>query len=231
MYTRTGDKGSTSLYNGERRSKADPVFEALGHTDELNAQLGVAREHCQQLVDLAELCSQLTVIQSRLLDVGSAIATPIDTSSAAKLSRVTFADAHVVALEKWIDAMDDTLPALRNFILPVRDTSRLYVRLYGLLVVVQSGGLAAAHLHVARTVCRRAERAVVPLVADGHVPPEVGRYLNRYSCMCVTRVCSSNVGTWPYRLSDFFFVAARFASAAANAKEVVYKKQDDATTA
>ena len=80
IYTRTGDKGSSSLYTGERREKNDIVFEALGDTDELNSILGVAREHCENLPGCDRLCSELEVIQSRLMDVGSAVATPLDTA-------------------------------------------------------------------------------------------------------------------------------------------------------
>jgi cob(I)alamin adenosyltransferase len=99
--------------------------------------------------------------------------------------RAAFDEKHVLQLEKWIDAMDDTMPPLKNFILP-------------------GGGLAAAHLHVCRCVCRRAERKVVALVDEGHVHESVAIYLNR--------------------LSDFAFVAARFAAFRAGQPEVVYKK-------
>jgi len=188
VYTRTGDKGTTALFNGSRGAKDDDTFHALGTVDELNSVLGVAREHATALLPQPAgggLCEQLVEIQSRLLDVGAAIATPIDTSSAAHVARVAFDEAHVAQLEAWIDAMDDSLPPLKNFILP-------------------GGGLAAAHLHVARTTCRRAERTVVPLVRDGHAPDVVQRYLNR--------------------LSDYCFVAARFAAAAVGGTEAVYKK-------
>jgi cob(I)alamin adenosyltransferase len=117
VYTRTGDKGTASLYNGERRSKDDLVFEALGAVDELNAHVGLAREHVIALkVGIEE---QLEDIQSRLLDVGSAVATPVDASSIQHLARVTFAADHAATLEMWIDKMDEELPALKNFILPV----------------------------------------------------------------------------------------------------------------
>lgn len=104
----------------------------------------------------------LATIQSRLLDMGAAIATPVQTSSESKLERTRFDHGHVEKLERWVDELDQRLPPLKNFILP-------------------SGGLCSAHLHVARTVCRRAERAVIPLVQSGQVDPEVGVYLNRYA--------------------------------------------------
>lgn len=85
VYTRTGDHGTSSLYNGERRSKTNIVFDALGHVDELNAHIGVAVEHCKQ--EKVEIWERLMEIQSRLLDIGSAIATPKHSSSDAKLRK------------------------------------------------------------------------------------------------------------------------------------------------
>ena len=126
MYTRTGDKGKSSLYTGERRRKDDAVFSALGDTDELNAAIGLAREHCAS-AGLASVDTQLQQIQSRLLDAGSAIATPASSASEQALARAAFADKHATELEAWIDAMDDELPTLRNFILPVRRCARLFV--------------------------------------------------------------------------------------------------------
>ena len=152
IYTKTGDKGSSSLYTGERRTKADGVFEALGSVDELNAHLGLAREHFRLQSASSpsgtsdDLCQQIDEIQARLLDVGSHIATPrsADEEDAKKIKHTEFDETHVLNLERWIDAMDENLPPLKNFILP-------------------SGGLAASQAHVARTVCRRAERDIVPL--------------------------------------------------------------------
>jgi ATP:cob(I)alamin adenosyltransferase len=123
VYTRTGDKGKSSLYNGKRREKSDAIFSALGDTDELNAHLGVAREFCTTDVVGEALPARLVEIQSRLLDIGSVIATPLNSSTEEQLGRVQFDDAHVDALESWIDEMDAELPALRNFVLPVRDES------------------------------------------------------------------------------------------------------------
>jgi len=184
VYTRTGDKGESSLYNGERRSKDDLVFSALGDTDELNSTIGVAREFCVESADTA-LPVQLAAIQSSLLDAGSAIATPEDTSSERKKTRAKFDEGLVAVLEGWIDAMDEELPQLTMFILP-------------------SGGKAASFLHLSRTICRRAERGVVPLVREGHVDEAVGRYLNR--------------------LSDYLFTAARFSALKEGKEETTYKK-------
>ncbi|KAK3242903.1 hypothetical protein CYMTET_47426 [Cymbomonas tetramitiformis] len=184
VYTKTGDEGTSSLYNGDRAAKDDDVFWALGDTDELNSAVGVAREFCLEADN--GLVDQLEEIQSRLLDVGSAIATPAtSTKSNFKLKRTRFDDSLSGKVEGWIDELDEHLPPLRNFILP-------------------SGGKAAAFLHMARTVCRRAERRVVPLVRSGAVEPSVGIYLNR--------------------LSDYLFTAARYAAYKQSIPEVSYKK-------
>ena len=126
IYTRTGDKGQSSLYNGTRASKAEVVFSALGDTDELNANVGLALEHCVASAgavpdaDWSTLISRLTDVQSRLLDLGTAIATPVEGSSEDQLKRAAFPEASVATLETWIDNMEESLPVLRNFILPVR---------------------------------------------------------------------------------------------------------------
>ena len=185
IYTRTGDAGTSQLYSGQRRGKADAVFQALGDTDELNSHLGVALQHASAA--RGTLAPQLEQVQSRLLDVGSAIATPISQSSERKLQRVSFPEIEVEAVEAWIDELDDKLPPLMNFILP-------------------SGGALSAQLHLARTVCRRAERRVVALGPDD-VEVSVQRYLNR--------------------LSDYLFTAARFAAQEDGVPEVVYKKARD----
>ncbi|KAI3429232.1 hypothetical protein D9Q98_005331 [Chlorella vulgaris] len=183
IYTKTGDKGSSSLYSGERRPKDDAVFAALGDVDEVNSTLGLAREHARHVAP--QLAGQLESIQSRLFDVGSAVATPRPTSSDHKLQRVAFGEGHSEQLEGWIDGMMEELPPLTQFILP-------------------SGGLAAATLHMARSVCRRAERAVVPLVRDQLTDAAVGIYLNR--------------------LSDYLFTAARYAALKGGEEETVWVK-------
>ena len=137
------------------------VFNALGHTDELNACIGVAKEYC--ISSNNGLAPSLSLIQSRLLDLGSAVATPrINTKSEARIERTSFPKEHVDTVEEWIDQLDVQLPQLKTFILP-------------------SGGLSSANLHVARAVCRRAERSVVPLVDAGEVEASVQKYLNRLS--------------------------------------------------
>ena len=181
VYTRTGDKGMTSLYNGERRSKTDITFEVLGTQDELNCVIGIAREYSRE----NGIEPMLVEIQSRIFDLGSAVATPLQNSSERKLQYTEFSPQHTQKLEEWIDQMDNELPPLTNFILP-------------------SGGLFATHLNLARSICRRAERTVYPLIENGQVDVEVGKYLNR--------------------LSDFLFVASRMAAFKDGKPETIWKK-------
>jgi len=185
IYTRTGDKGSASLYNLKRHSKSEKVFEALGDLDELNSQIGLAIEYCIKADNGLQI--YLTEVQSCLFDIGSQVATPLSESSSEQIERVGFEnpESHIKKLENWIDTLDETLPPLRNFILP-------------------SGGLSSTHLHVARSIARRAERHVVPLVQKGDCPPVALQYLNR--------------------LSDFLFICARFASFHEQQKDTIYKK-------
>eukprot|EP01113_Clastostelium_recurvatum_P013116 TRINITY_DN16883_c0_g1_i1.p1 TRINITY_DN16883_c0_g1~~TRINITY_DN16883_c0_g1_i1.p1 ORF type:complete len:204 (-),score=47.16 TRINITY_DN16883_c0_g1_i1:285-896(-) len=184
IYTRTGDGGQSHLYTGQRRSKSDAIFEALGNVDELNANLGVAREHIQ-IAGNQQVLAMIEEIQSILFDIGANIATPGSSATSAQKERMAFSDAHLPRLERWIDETDAALPPLKNFILPC-------------------GGLASTHLHVARAVCRRAERSLVPLLECGDLSPGVQSYMNR--------------------LSDFLFVAARNAAAFEKREEVIYKK-------
>ncbi|KAJ3327459.1 hypothetical protein HDU76_011771 [Blyttiomyces sp. JEL0837] len=160
VYTRTGDKGTSSLFNGERRAKDDLIFEALGTTDELNSHLGLAREFCEEANN--GLATNIEKIQCLLQDIGSNIATPRTNASASKLEKTVFDEDGklVTELESWIDDLDKDLPPLRNFILP-------------------SGGRSASALHVARSICRRAERRVVPVVQENIADPSVGTYINR----------------------------------------------------
>ncbi|KAG6579993.1 ATP:cob(I)alamin adenosyltransferase [Phytophthora cinnamomi] len=188
VYTKTGDKGTSQLFSGERRPKNDAVFQALGDTDELNAQIGVAVEQARAAAN-AFLPPKLEQIQSRLFDLGACVATPLTSASETKQRRTgVFDEANVTQLERWIDEMDAELPSLKCFILP------------------SGGGLASTHLHVARAVCRRAERSVVPLVAAGDVDGVVQRYLNR--------------------LSDFLFVSARFAAVKEGKEETKWVNQN-----
>ncbi|TMW63064.1 hypothetical protein Poli38472_005682 [Pythium oligandrum] len=188
VYTKTGDKGTSQLFSGERRPKDNAVFKALGDTDELNAQIGVAIENAR-IAHNEYLPPKLEEIQSRLFDLGACVATPLTSAPKSKQNRAgMFDEANVDILEQWIDEMDTELPQLKSFILP------------------SGGGLASTHLHVARAVCRRAERRVVPLAAAGDVDQVIIRYLNR--------------------LSDFLFVAARYAALKEGKEETKWQNQN-----
>ncbi|KAI9017669.1 Adenosylcobalamin biosynthesis, ATP:cob(I)alamin adenosyltransferase-like protein [Gaertneriomyces semiglobifer] len=187
IYTRTGDKGTSALYTGERRPKTDVIFEALGTTDELSSNLGLALTYCEEAGN--GLTDKLLKIQCLLQDIGSNVATPRGNANQARLARTEFDSAGALTseLERWIDELDAQLPPLKNFILP-------------------SGGRASSALHVARSVCRRAERRVVPLVQEGFADESTGKYLNR--------------------LSDFLFAAARYAAKFENRTEGIYRKYE-----
>ncbi|MBS7537688.1 cob(I)yrinic acid a,c-diamide adenosyltransferase [Ancylobacter lacus] len=172
IYTRTGDDGTTALGSGARRLKSDLRIEAYGTVDETNAAIGVARLH---LAALPELDGVLARVQNDLFDLGADLATP-ETGEPLSYEPLRIVPGQVERLERDIDRFNASLGPLRSFVLP-------------------AGSPAAAHLHVARTVCRRAERLAVALAqVPGEVvgPPAV-RYLNR--------------------LSDLLFVASRFANA------------------
>jgi cob(I)alamin adenosyltransferase len=162
IYTRTGDAGATSLFGGARVAKNDPRIEAYGTVDELNSFIGVARAAWND----SPIDAELHRVQSDLFDIGAQLASP----GMERFGGV--AELRIEALEHGIDAMEGELAPLKTFILP-------------------GGTLAAAQLHVARTVCRRAERLIVALGEEGTTI----RYINR--------------------LSDYLFVAARFANAKA----------------
>jgi cob(I)alamin adenosyltransferase len=171
IYTRTGDDGTTALGSGERRKKYDLRIAAYGTLDETNAAIGVARLHT---AGEAALDAALSRIQNDLFDAGADLATP-GKGKGPGGARLTVTAAQVAWLEREIDRLNEELEPLRSFVLP--------------------GGLpAAAYLHLARTICRRAERLIAELIdtADESVTTEVLHYVNR--------------------LSDYLFVAARYAN-------------------
>ncbi len=170
IYTRRGDDGSTGLYGGQRVSKRHPRVEAYGVVDELNALLGLA---AGQLAEDPNLAQRLRDIQSRLFDLGADLATPPGSRAAEGLPRVPA--SWTSELERSIDAMDAELPALRSFILP-------------------GGSPAAAYLHLARTVCRRAERRTVEAKEAGEeISPALLGYLNRLSDWLFTAARAANL--------------------------------------
>jgi cob(I)alamin adenosyltransferase len=174
IYTRTGDAGETSLFGGARVPKNDPRIDAYGTVDELNAFIGLARAAWNG----SPIDGELAAIQSDLFDAGAQLASPGST-------QFRGADPmRVASLERAIDDMERELPALKSFILP-------------------GGTIAAAHLHVARTICRRAERLVIALGDEQTKDTLV--YLNR--------------------LSDYLFVAARFANRKSGVDDVIWSKE------
>ena len=160
IYTKTGDKGETSLFTGQRVSKTDPFIEALGTVDECNSALGMALAFLPQTSAMHPVRQQLETIQHALFDVGAALATPLTRAASSKLKKTRFDHEEIEELEKWIDRMELELPPLKAFILP-------------------GGHPAGAALHLARSICRRAERRAIRLNAD--VSETVLIYLNRLS--------------------------------------------------
>jgi cob(I)alamin adenosyltransferase len=156
VYTKTGDSGTTGLGSGQRVAKDSPRIAAYGTVDELNSQLGVVL--AAGLVE--PLPAMLGQIQNDLFHLGSDLCILEEDKARFAVPRIE--DRHVAALEGWIDQLNDPLPPLQNFILP-------------------GGSLGAAHLHVARTVCRRAERWAVTLGREEAIGSLVVIYLNRLS--------------------------------------------------
>ncbi len=180
IYTKTGDKGETGLPGGKRVSKSALRVQAYGTVDELNSLVGLAissKPHLGVIV-------VLTKISNLLFTLGSDLAAPLDTKSAIRVERI--GEAEILWLEEMIDKFDSELPELRNFILP-------------------GGAIDAAHLHHARTVCRRAERLSVELSENVDIGQYAVKFLNR--------------------LSDFLFVAARYSNFVSGVDDVEWNKK------
>jgi cob(I)alamin adenosyltransferase len=175
IYTKTGDKGDTGLGDGTRRPKHDLRIHAYGTVDETNAAIGLARLHTRDEMD-----RMLARIQNDLFDLGADLATPEGGKHSE--GRLRIIDSQVERLEREIDLMNEVLKPLESFVLP-------------------GGSPAAAHLHLARTVARRAERLIVELSQVEKVSPVAIRYINR--------------------LSDHLFVASRLANDG-GAKDVLW---------
>jgi len=187
VYTRTGDDGRTALVGGERVPKSDLRISAYGEVDELNSVLGMVRAELERGEysgnDAAlRLDAVLAFLQQELFDVGAELATP---PTAAYPGMIRVAEENVTRLEAFIDELQPDLAPLESFVLP-------------------GGGPAGAVLHLARTVCRRAERTVTALVASGGAEPWAARYLNR--------------------LSDLLFVQSRWIAAKSGRAETLWKK-------
>jgi cob(I)alamin adenosyltransferase len=175
IYTRTGDSGETALLGGKRVSKADPRVAAYGEVDELNAWLGFVRAGTLE----ARLSTMIEEIQRDLFAIGARLADP-GGKVADRVEKTAVTSEDVKRLEDWIDLLESEVPVLRRFILT-------------------GGSLSGASLHVARTICRRAERTVVGLGRE-HVESDILVYLNR--------------------LSDLLFVMARVANRRDGAPEL-----------
>jgi cob(I)alamin adenosyltransferase len=179
IYTKTGDKGKTSLIGGTKVFKSDLRIEAYGTVDELNSFIGL----CFDQLKSHNIHNVLSEVQDRLFTVGSALA--CDPEKETKLKIPDLHEGDVELLEKEIDKMNEVLPVMKSFILP-------------------GGHVAVSSLHIARTVCRRAERRCVKMQKkEMEVENLIIKYLNR--------------------LSDYLFVLARFAAQQLNVEEIPWK--------
>lgn len=179
LYTRTGDSGSTSLVGGERVRKNCIRIEAYGTIDELSSALGLVEADCPD----ADLKEYLRSVQNELFNVGCYLATDVAPESE-PLCESLHGDA-IATLEQWIDRLDDLTPKIRAFVLP-------------------GGTRIAAEAHLARTICRRAERRIITLSETAYVDPALVRYVNR--------------------LSDFLFIAARYFNFIAGCEEITWSR-------
>jgi cob(I)alamin adenosyltransferase len=177
IYTKTGDAGETSLIGGVRVLKSHLRIESYGTVDELNSYLGLIKDSIQ----IAHAKEIIYEIQDRLFTIGAVLASDPEKS---KMKVPDLHESDLVLLEKEMDVMDAQLPSLKNFVLP-------------------GGNVTASHCHVARCICRRAERIVVHLSLDSEVPDIIIRYLNR--------------------LSDYLFMLSRYIVQQANAEEILWR--------
>ena len=180
IYTRRGDSGKTALFGGGRTSKDDPRVEAYGTIDELNAAIGAAAVH----VTGAETRTRLGLLQSDLFAIGAHLATPPPREGRPAPVLPELPAERVTEMETWIDEAVGATPPLRNFVLP-------------------AGSAGAIGLHLARAICRRAERRVVTLAAASHLDPVIIRHLNR--------------------LSDYLFAAARLENLGAGHGDIEWR--------
>ena len=183
IYTKTGDKGTTSLIGGTKVSKSHYRIEAYGTVDELNSYIGL----CRDLTTDAHITDVLLETQDRLFTIGSNLA--CDPEKETKLKIPVLKDDDIIRLEREIDRMNEKLPPMKSFILP-------------------GGHPLVSHVHIARCICRRAERCCVRLIDEGsRIDPNIIRYLNR--------------------LSDFLFMLARYTADKLNLSEIPWKPSLD----
>lgn len=170
IYTKTGDKGETTRFGGEKLSKSETLFECLGDIDELNCAIGIAKEHSTT----PSLTETLVKIQNQLFNIGAYISSP------EKNKLPTPVDgAALKTLEELIDVCEEKNSPLTTFILP-------------------GGGILSAHIHLARSICRRAERKVVMLSNEESLDPLILSFINRLSdyLFVLARHCSINETLW-----------------------------------
>lgn len=184
IYTRTGDDGMTSLFSGQRVKKNEPFIEAVGTIDECNSFIGFAVSLMSLEQELDKVKQQLSIVQHALFDLGAHVATPLLESSKEKLNRTRFDEMGTKDLEIWIDEYQAALPPLKHFILP-------------------GGDAAGSALHLARSICRRAERILVELYDLKEISKEALVFINR--------------------LSDYLFVLARYVNAVTHTPEIEWK--------
>jgi len=184
IYTKTGDKGETSLYTGQRVQKSDPIIDAIGTVDECNSAVGLSISLLPSSPQCQIHRKHLETVQHALFDIGAALATPRTRAPTSKIDRTRFDHHATEMLEKWIDAMEAELPPLKTFILP-------------------GGHPSGSALHLARSICRRAERLVLPINLHEDVSDHVLIYLNR--------------------LSDYLFVMSRYINHIANCPETLWE--------
>ena len=184
VYTKTGDKGTTGLADGSRVSKDDVRIESYGTIDELNSIIGICRQNIGKLPELEQeiIDRWLFALQNDLFNIGSDLATPI---SARWEKMIVISDTDVIQLEKIIDYCQNSLEPLKEFVLP-------------------GGTLLNSYLHLARTVCRRAERQIVTLSKENKINSQIIPFINR--------------------LSDLLFVLSRWVQKCSNKKEILWDK-------
>lgn len=187
IYTRTGDEGTTALFGGGRVSKTDPRIAAYGTVDEMNSFIGLARSFAADHPEAQRLDAFLAAIQDDLFVLGADLATPSD--ARARTQRIS--EEHVVRVERAIDELESDLPELKQFILP-------------------GGTPAASALHVARAVCRRAERLLLSAAEHVDLSARAAVYLNR--------------------LSDYLFVLGRWTNRKAGEAEHTWSPNDASKT-
>lgn len=186
LYTRTGDAGTTSLADGSRALKSSPRIDAYGDIDELSSYLGFlgSSADCPQ-----EIKDEIKHIQHLLFEIGAYLATPYKTDTSADTvptNKPEGLDRETVRLEGWIDSLDERTPKIRSFIIP-------------------GGTEISSRCHVARTICRRAERRIISLAEIEPVAPEVIEYINR--------------------LSDYLFIMARYLNFLDGVEDIAWQKR------